>query len=121
MMDLYAIFQLLSWLAVGLIMFLTAATMGFDFGAGMLARFVGKNDHEKRAIINVVAPTWDGNQVWLITAGAGLFAIWPRVYAGSFSGMYFGVLLVLWALFLRPVAFEYRHKIKSERWANFWD
>ncbi|WP_440683635.1 cytochrome d ubiquinol oxidase subunit II [Cysteiniphilum halobium] len=121
MMDLYSVIQLLSWLAVGLIMFLTAATMCFDFGAGILVRFVGKNDNEKRAIINIVAPTWDGNQVWLITAGAGLFAIWPRVYAGSFSGMYLGVLIVLWGLFLRPVAFEYRHKIESTKWTGFWD
>jgi cytochrome d ubiquinol oxidase subunit II len=121
MMDLYSIIQLLSWLAVGLVMFLTAATLCFDFGAGILARFVGKNDYEKRVIINIVAPTWDGNQVWLITAGAGLFAIWPRVYAGSFSGMYLGVLVVLWALFLRPVAFEYRHKIENTKWASFWD
>ena len=121
MMDLYSVIQLLSWLAVGLIICLTALTMCFDFGAGILARFVGKNDAEKRVIINIVAPTWDGNQVWLITAGAGLFAIWPRVYAGSFSGMYLGILIVLWALFLRPVAFEYRHKIKSAKWTNFWD
>lgn len=120
-MDLYSIIQLIAWLAVGLILFLTAATICFDFGAGILARFVGKNDYEKRAIINIVAPTWDGNQVWLITAGAGLFAIWPRVYAGSFSGMYFGLLLVLWALFLRPVAFEYRHKVENGKWTNFWD
>ncbi|MBK2126212.1 cytochrome d ubiquinol oxidase subunit II [Fangia hongkongensis] len=121
MIDTYTVVQLLAWLAVGLIMFLAAATICFDFGAGMLARFVGKNEYEKRAVINIVAPTWDGNQVWLITAGAGLFAIWPRVYAGSFSGMYLGILVVLWALFLRPVAFEYRHKIHSLKWTNFWD
>ncbi|WP_119342822.1 cytochrome d ubiquinol oxidase subunit II [Facilibium subflavum] len=121
MMDLYSIIQLISWLAVGLIMFLTAATICFDFGAGILARFVGKNENEKRTIINIVAPTWDGNQVWLIIAGAGLFAIWPRVYAGSFSGMYLGILVVLWALFLRPVSFEYRHKIQSVKWTRFWD
>lgn len=120
-MDAYSVIQVLSWAVVGLIMFLAAATIGFDFGAGMLARFVGKNEYEKRVIINIVAPTWDGNQVWLITAGAGLFAIWPRVYAGAFSGMYLGILAVLWALFLRPVAFEYRHKIESRKWTGFWD
>ena len=121
MMDLYSVMQLLSWVAVGAIMYLVAATMGFDFGAGMLARFVGKTDNERRAIINVVSPTWDGNQVWLITAGAGLFAIWPRAYAASFSGLYLGILLVLWGLFLRPVAFEFRSKIETEKWRGFWD
>ena len=121
MMDLFGVLQLLSWLAVGTVLFILMATMGFDFGAGMLARFVGKTDNERRAIINVVAPTWDGNQVWLVIAGACLFAIWPRLYAASFSGMYFGVLIVLWALFLRPVAFEYRSKIATAKWRGFWD
>jgi|APSaa5957512535_1039671.scaffolds.fasta_scaffold23354_3 cytochrome bd ubiquinol oxidase subunit II len=121
MMDLFSVLQLLSWVAVGTVLFILMATMGFDFGAGMLARFVGKTDNERRAIINVVAPTWDGNQVWLIIAGACLFAIWPRVYAASFSGLYFGVLVVLWSLFMRPVAFEYRSKIETTKWRGFWD
>ena len=121
MMDAYSIVQLLAWVAVGAVMLLTAATMCFDFGAGMLARFVGRNDAEKRVMINTVAPTWDGNQVWLIIAGAGLFAIWPRVYSASFSGMYLGVLVVLWGLFLRPVSFEYRHLHPAGTWKNFWD
>ncbi|MCF6765659.1 cytochrome d ubiquinol oxidase subunit II [Thiotrichales bacterium 19S3-7] len=121
MVDLYTIVQIISWVAIGLIMYLVLATVGFDFGAGMLARFVGKTDQERRAIINVVAPTWDGNQVWLITAGAGIFAIWPRAYAASFSGLYLGMLAVLFGLFLRPVAFEFRSKIKSAKWRSFWD
>ncbi|MCF6767003.1 cytochrome d ubiquinol oxidase subunit II [Thiotrichales bacterium 19S11-10] len=121
MIDFYTIVQLVSWVAMGLILFLVLATVGFDFGAGMLARFVGKTDQERRAIINVVAPTWDGNQVWLIIAGAGIFAIWPRAYAASFSGLYLGMLIVLFGLFLRPVSFEYRSKIQSHKWRNFWD
>lgn len=121
MMNTYSVVQLLSWIAVGAIIFLAAATLCFDFGAGILARFVGKTDNERRVIINTVAPTWDGNQVWLITAGAGLFAIWPRAYAASFSGMYLGVLVVLWGLFLRPVSFEYRHLHPAGKWKNFWD
>jgi cytochrome d ubiquinol oxidase subunit II len=120
-MDLFSTLQLLSWLAVGVIMFLLVATMGFDMGAGMLARFVGKTDEERRAIINIVAPTWDGNQVWFITLGGAIFAIWPRVYAASFSGLYIGILLVLWGLFCRPVAFEYRSKIQTAKWRGFWD
>ncbi|MFN7097435.1 MAG: cytochrome d ubiquinol oxidase subunit II [Gammaproteobacteria bacterium] len=120
-MDTYAILQLLSWITVAAVLFLFAATCGFDFGAGMLAPFIGKDDAERRAVINTVGPTWDGNQVWLITAGGAIFAIWPRVYAASFSGLYFAILLVLWSLFLRPVAFEYRSKIASASWRQFWD
>lgn len=113
--------QILGWLAVGLSIFFVAATAGFDFGAGILSKFVGKTDDEKRTIINAVAPTWDGNQVWFIIAGGLLFAVFPQVYASSFSGLYFAILLVLWALFLRPVAFEYRHKIDSDKWRGWWD
>lgn len=120
-MDTYAILQLLGWVTVAAVLFLFAATCGFDFGAGMLAPFIGKDDDERRAVINTVGPTWDGNQVWLITAGGAIFAIWPRVYAASFSGLYFAILLVLWALFLRPVSFEYRSKLTSPSWRKFWD
>ena len=120
-MDFYSILQFLGWLAVGLLMYLFAATGGFDLGAGMLVPFIGKNDAERRVIINTVGPTWDGNQVWLITAGGAIFAIFPRVYAASFSGFYFGILLVLWALFFRPVSFEFRSKLESQRWRSFWD
>lgn len=120
-MDFFTTLQFLGWLAVGLVMYLFAATGGFDFGAGMLVPFVGKTDAERRVIINTVGPTWDGNQVWLITAGGAIFAIWPRVYAASFSGFYFGFLLVLWSLFLRPVSFEYRSKLQSASWRGFWD
>lgn len=120
-MDTFSILQFCGWLAVGLVMYLFAVTGGFDLGAGMLTPFVGKNDNERRMVVNTVGPTWDGNQVWLITAGGAIFAIWPRVYAASFSGFYFGFLLVLWALFLRPVAFEYRSKLASLKWRKFWD
>jgi cytochrome d ubiquinol oxidase subunit II len=120
-MDLMAWLQFLGWAVVGLVMILFALTGGFDFGAGILLPFLGKTDLERRVIINSVGPTWDGNQVWLITAGGAIFAIWPRVYAASFSGLYFAILLVLWALFFRPVSFEYRSKFLSQRWKNFWD
>lgn len=120
-MDLFTILQFLGWLAVGLIMYLFAATGGFDLGAGMLVPFLGKTDDERRAIINTVGPTWDGNQVWLITAGGAIFAIFPQVYAASFSGLYFGILLVLWALFWRPVSFEFRSKFETQKARRFWD
>lgn len=120
-MDMLSILQFLGWGAVGLVMIMFALTGGFDFGAGILLPFIAKNDLERRVVINTVGPTWDGNQVWLITAGGAIFAIWPRAYAASFSGLYFAFLLVLWALFFRPVAFEYRSKLKSPKWRNFWD
>lgn len=93
------VLQIISWLVVGVLIFLVAATVGFDFGVGILAKFVGKDDYEKRTIINTVGPTWDGSQVWFITAGGAIFAIWPQVYATSFSGLYIAILLVLWDFF----------------------
>lgn len=119
-MDLMSTLQFLGWATVGAVMILFALTGGFDFGAGILLPFIGKTNDERRVVVNTVGPTWDGNQVWLITAGGAIFAIWPRVYAASFSGLYFAFLAVLWALFLRPVAFEYRAKM-PEKWRNFWD
>lgn len=117
----YAIVQFLAWVAVGAVMFLFAATGGFDLGAGFLLPFLGRTDEERRVVVNTVGPTWDGNQVWLIIIGAGMFAIWPRAYSASFSGFYFAMLLVLWALFMRPVAFEFRSKLPSAGWRSFWD
>jgi len=86
-----------------------------------LLPFLGDNDGERRVIINTVGPHWDGNQVWFITAGGAIFAAWPAVYAASFSGFYFAMLLVLFALFLRPVGFDYRSKLESPQWRNTWD
>ncbi|MDC3810327.1 cytochrome d ubiquinol oxidase subunit II, partial [Acinetobacter baumannii] len=82
---------------------------------------VGKTDNERRAAINTIAPHWDGNQVWFITAGGALFAAWPMVYSVAFSGMYWALLLVLFALFLRPVGFDYRSKLENTQWRNSWD
>ena len=118
---LLSILQVISWLVVGLLIFLVAATVGSDFGIGILSKFVGKTDYEKRAVINVAAPTWDGSQVWFIAAGGALFTIWPQVYATSFSGLYIAILLVLWGLFLRPPAFEYRKKVDNQKWRTTWD
>ncbi|HAI53837.1 MAG TPA: cytochrome d ubiquinol oxidase subunit II [Acinetobacter nosocomialis] len=90
-------------------------------GSMALMPFVGKTDNERRAAINTIAPHWDGNQVWFITAGGALFAAWPMVYAVAFSGMYWALLLVLFALFLRPVGFDYRSKLENKKWRNSWD
>jgi len=88
---------------------------------GALLPFVAKTDDERRVLINSIGPTWEGNQVWFITGGGALFAAWPLVYAAAFSGFYWALLLVLFALFFRPVGFEYRSKVADPRWRNAWD
>ncbi len=109
------------WLLVGVLLVGFAIMDGMDMGVGSLLPFLGKNDPERRVIINTVGPHWDGNQVWFITAGGAIFAAWPTVYAASFSGFYFAMMLVLFALFLRPVGFDYRSKLDNPQWRNTWD
>lgn len=94
---------------------------GFDFGVGMLARFLGKSDIERRVMINTIGPFWDGNEVWLITAGGAMFAAFPNWYASLFSGFYMALFLMLIALIGRGVAFEFRSKLASTKWRNTWD
>jgi len=94
---------------------------GFDYGVGMLLPFLGKNDTERRVIINSIGPVWDGNEVWMITAGGALFAAFPHVYATMFSGFYLALFLMLVALIIRAVAFEFRSKDENPVWRNTWD
>ncbi|WP_370614889.1 cytochrome d ubiquinol oxidase subunit II [Mumia sp. Pv 4-285] len=94
---------------------------GFDFGVGMLLPVVAKNDRERRAMINTIGPLWDGNEVWLIVAGASIFAAFPEWYATLFSGFYLPLLLILVALIVRGVAFEYRHQRDDASWKKRWD
>jgi cytochrome d ubiquinol oxidase subunit II len=117
----YETLKLIWWLFVGVLLIGFALTDGFDLGVGTLLPFVGKTDDERRVVINSIGPTWDGNQVWFITAGGALFAAWPLVYAAAFSGLYFALLLVLFALFFRPVGFDYRSKLANPAWRNAWD
>lgn len=117
----YETLRLVWWLLVGILLIGFAITDGFDLGVAMLLPFLGKSDTERRVIINTIGPHWDGNQVWFITAGGAIFAAWPLVYATAFSGFYWAMLLVLFALFFRPVGFEYRSKMPSARWRNNWD
>jgi cytochrome d ubiquinol oxidase subunit II len=117
----YEVLKFIWWVLVGVLFIGFAVTDGMDMGVGALLPFLGKNDEERRVIINTVGPHWDGNQVWLITAGGAIFAAWPIVYATALSGFYFAMLLALFALFLRPVGFDYRSKIESPRWRNAWD
>ncbi|WP_455205340.1 cytochrome d ubiquinol oxidase subunit II [Kaarinaea lacus] len=117
----YETLKLIWWLFVGVLLIGFAITDGFDLGVGTLLPWIGKTDNERRVIINTIGPTWDGNQVWFITAGGAIFAAWPTVYAAAFSGFYIALLLVLFALFFRPVGFDYRSKIEDKRWRSAWD
>ncbi len=94
---------------------------GFDFGAGILHPFIAKNDIERRVVINTLGPVWDGNEVWLVTAGGATFAAFPITYAYMFSYLYTPLFFILFSLILRGVSFEFRGKIQSEGWAKFWD
>jgi len=94
---------------------------GFDFGVGMLHTVVGKDDAERRAAINTIGPLWDGNEVWLIVAAAAIFAAFPGWYATMFSGFYLAFVLVLVALIIRGVSFEYRGKRDAASWRRTWD
>ena len=117
----YATLKFLWWVLVVVLLVGFAVMDGFDMGVGTLLPFIGKNDTERRVLINSVGPHWEGNQVWFITAGGALFAAWPMVYATAFSGFYVAMLLVLWSLFFRPVGFDYRSKLENPTWRNFWD
>ncbi|WP_434355773.1 cytochrome d ubiquinol oxidase subunit II [Parasalinivibrio latis] len=117
----YEVLRFIWWALIGVLLIGFAVTDGFDMGVGALIPVVGKTDNERRVMINSIAPHWDGNQVWLITAGGALFAAWPIVYAVSFSGFYVAMILTLAALFFRPVGFDYRSKIEDTRWRNAWD
>lgn len=117
----YEVLRVIWWVLIGVLLIGFAVTDGFDMGVGMLMRLFGRGDVERRVMINTIAPHWDGNQVWLITAGGALFAAWPMVYAAAFSGFYIAMILVLASLFFRPVGFDYRSKIDDARWRNLWD
>lgn len=117
----YATLKVIWWVLIGVLLIGFSLTDGFDMGAAVLLPFIGKTDAERRIVINTVGATWEGNQVWLITAGGAMFAAWPLVYAASFSGFYFAMLLVLFALFFRPVGFDYRGKRDNPKWRSAWD
>lgn len=117
----YEILRIIWWVLIGVLLIGFMIMDGHDMGVGTLSPFVGKTDSERRAAINSVAPHWDGNQVWFITAGGAVFAAWPLVYAASFSMLYIAILAVLWTIFLRAPAFEYRSKITNPKWRTTWD
>ncbi|MBC7274430.1 MAG: cytochrome d ubiquinol oxidase subunit II, partial [Streptomyces sp.] len=94
---------------------------GFDFGVGVLTRLLARDRAEKRVLINTIGPVWDGNEVWLLTAGGATFAAFPEWYATLFSGFYLPLLIILVCLIVRGVAFEYRHKRSEEKWQRNWE
>lgn len=96
-------------------------TDGFDLGTGALYLSLGRNEEEKRIILNSIGPLWDGNEVWLITAGGVTFAAFPIVYAVMFSSLYSVLMLILFALIIRGVSLEFRNKIENPRWKKAWD
>lgn len=117
----YETLKLIWWLLVGVLLIGFAIMDGHDMGVCSLLLFVGKNDDERRVIINTIGPHWEGNQVWFITAGGAIFAALPLVYATAFSGFYWALMAALWAMFFRPVGFKYRSMIKNARWRKTWD
>ena len=117
----YEMLRLVWWVLVGVLLIGFAITDGFDMGVGALLPFVGKKDVERRVMLNTMGPHWEGNQVWLVTAGGALFAAWPMVYAAAFSGFYIAMILTLMALFFRPVGFKYRSLQEDAKWRSNWD
>ncbi|WP_240205813.1 cytochrome d ubiquinol oxidase subunit II [Vibrio sp. CyArs1] len=117
----YETLRLFTWAIVGILIIGFAIADGFDMGVAALLPIAGRSNVERRIMINSIAPHWDGNQVWLITAGGAIFAIWPAVYATAFSGFYLALVLVLAALWLRPIGMDYRNKIDDPRWRRACD
>jgi cytochrome d ubiquinol oxidase subunit II len=117
----YETLRVIWWLLMGIVLIGFAVMDGFDLGAGAFVRVLAKDDDERRALIETFEPYWEGNQVWFILGGGAVFAAWPYLYAASFSGFYFAILLVLLALILRPVSLNFRNKSDDARWRAVWD
>jgi cytochrome bd ubiquinol oxidase subunit II len=117
----YDILRFIWWSLLGILLIGFAVTDGYDLGALMLLRVIGKDDSERRQLLETIEPVWEGNQVWLIVGGAAAFAAWPLLYATSFSGFYIAMLLVLAALILRAVGMNFRGKLTTPRWRDGWD
>ena len=117
MPDLASIWYLL----VGVLLVGYAVLDGFDLGAGTLHLFVARDDDERRTVMRAIGPVWDGNEVWLLTAGGALFAAFPAVYATVFSGFYLALILLLVALIFRAVSLEFRSKLETPGWRRTWD
>ena len=114
-------FQIVWFILWGLLWAVYFMLDGFDLGVGILHRFLGRNEAEKSAIRRAIGPVWDGNEVWLLTAGGATFAAFPSAYASLFSSLYSALLIILFALIFRGVALEFRAKVSSPAWERSWD
>lgn len=117
----YETLRLIWWLLLGVLLIGFAIMGGRDLGVGTLLPFVARTDEERRVLINLIGPTWEGNQVWLVLGGGAIFAAFPPLYAVSFSGFYLAMIVILLALILRPVGFKFRGKVSDPRWRSTWD
>jgi cytochrome d ubiquinol oxidase subunit II len=117
----YETLRVIWWLLMGIVLIGFAIMDGFDLGAGAFVRVLAHDDDERRVLIDTFEPYWEGNQVWLILGGGAVFAAWPYLYAASFSGFYFAILLILLALIVRPVSLNFRNKSDDARWRATWD
>jgi len=117
----YETLRVMWWVLLGVLLIGFAVMDGFDLGVAMWLPFLTRSQMERRILINSIGPTWEGNQVWFILGGGAIFAAWPALYALSFSGFYFAMLLTLLALILRPVGFKYRSKVNNPTWRATWD
>jgi cytochrome d ubiquinol oxidase subunit II len=117
----YETLRFIWWLLLGILLIGFAVMDGFDLGVATLLPAVARTDRERRVVINVVGPVWEGNQVWLILGGGAIFAAFPALYAVSFSGFYLAMILILVALILRPVGFKFRSKVEHATWRSVWD
>ena len=117
----YGLLRFIWWALLGIVLIGFAVMDGFDLGIAMLQPFVARGDAERRVLLNVIGPVWEGNQVWFVLGGGAAFAAWPPVYAVSFSGFYLAMFLVLAALILRPCAIAFRSKLEGGSWRRGWD
>jgi len=120
-MEIYIALKILWAILLGVLLTGLAVMVGMDMGVGVLLRLVGKTDGERRAMLNIIGPHWDGNQVWFILGGGAIFAAFPTLYATSFSVFYVVMILLLFSMIMRPVAFEYRSKVDAKHWRGTWD
>ncbi|WP_333919075.1 cytochrome d ubiquinol oxidase subunit II [Vibrio crassostreae] len=117
----YENLRLFTWAVIGVLLIGFIITDGFDMAVAALLPVLGKSEVDRRIMINSIAPHWDGNQVWLVTAGGAIFAIWPAIYAAAFSGFYLAMIIVLATLWLRPLGMDYRAKIDNPQWKKACD
>lgn len=117
----YETLRVIWWLLLGVLLTGFAIMDGFDLGIATLLRVLTHDDDERRALLETIEPTWEGNQTWLVLGAGAIFAAWPLLYAAAFSGFYFAMLLLLLALIVRPVGFNFRNKLADPRWRDGWD